>query len=107
MTLPDRGTEDWFRYTKALIVRETRAMDSIQIARRAAQRLVADWDSLDDDLKASLLSSIIISYSRPFLHAPAYPSRHLREQPNFDRELHEHLLELRNKLIAHSDEEYA
>jgi hypothetical protein len=64
-----------------------------------------DWDHLDDELKSALLYSAIIHYARPFCFKKNYGGKKLRNSVGFDAELHEHLVNLRNELIAHQDNE--
>ena len=107
MTLPTRGSVDWFKYQKAQILRHARALDSISSALRLVSRLCKDFDTIDAEINSALLSTVCINYSRPFVQTPSYPVRHLKAQKQFDPNIHQHLVELRHKLIAHSDEAYA
>ena len=55
--------------------------------------------------------SAVVTYARPFLKTKnkygetsgEYPIRRLKDNARFDLKLHEHLLHVRNKLIAHDD----
>jgi hypothetical protein len=107
MTLPNRGSVEWFQLQKEFTLVDVRALDSISAAYRSADKLRADFDSIDREVNSSLLTNICVSYARPFSQKPHYPHRFLREQPQFDVGVHKHLLELRDKLIAHSDSDYA
>jgi hypothetical protein len=107
MPLPTRGSVEWFPHQKKVVLRDARAFDSIAAAYRLAIKLRAELETLDTEVNSSLLSTVCINYGRPFSQPPTYPYRGLKGHPQFDVEIHEHLLELRNKLIAHSDEEYA
>lgn len=107
MSPPDRGTCDWFAHKKRSIVRHARAADSFVAAERSVLRLLNSWETLDDELKSGLFFSAVVGYAVPFLHKPEYPSKHLAKHMGFQKKLHAHLLQLRNKLIAHADEDYA
>jgi hypothetical protein len=95
------GWPTWFRTRRRAAADYVRALDSIEQAAAAIERILRDWSILDDQLKSSLLHSAVIDYARPFSFKPNYGGRRLHRHPLFDLELHGHLLELRNKLIAH------
>ena len=72
------------------------------------RRLLEGWTTLDAVVQSALHARAVISYAEPFVHEPwAYQTKELKSVPGFDAEVHDHLLELRNKLIAHSDEEFS
>jgi hypothetical protein len=58
---------------------------------------------LDDVLKSALLHSAVIHYTRPFNSKRDYGGNKLKQHAGFDRELHDHLFDLRNSLVAHHD----
>jgi hypothetical protein len=66
-------------------------------------------DSKDFILLSSIFQTAIVRYAKPFLNNQTefgkikYPIKHLRDIPGFKQELHEHLLDLRNKFVAHDD----
>src|SRR5689334_8109063 len=51
------GSPEWFRRRRRVAADYVRALDSIEQAAAAIERLVRDWDTLDDQLKSSLLHS--------------------------------------------------
>jgi hypothetical protein len=82
-----------------------RALDSVEQATAAIERMLKDWSTLDDQLKGSLLHSAIVHYARPFSRKRDYGGKRIYQHRLFDLELHAHILSLRNKLIAHQDSE--
>jgi hypothetical protein len=105
---PDR-TVAWFEKLRRRCVDHYRALSSIQAAHKYALRLYDSWDALDVDLASALHAAGVIAYARPFTSAKTnvgkvqYPVRDLKREPGFDLVLHDHLLTLRDRLIAHSD----
>ncbi len=49
----------------------------------------------------------VVSYARPFVGDRPFPKRLISKQPGFRDDIHQQLIELRQKLIAHSDAEFA
>jgi hypothetical protein len=86
-----------------------RALGSIGMAHNYAVRLCEAWDALDEVIKSALHVAAVVAYTRPFTAAITktgklqYPVRDLKREPGFDTGLHDHLLVLRDQLIAHSD----
>lgn len=70
------------------------------------EKLMASGDHL---LMSSAFCFAVVKYAKPFIETNAsfgktrYPVKHLKGLKGFDSKLHEHLLELRNTLIAHDD----
>jgi len=95
------GSPEWFRRRRRVAADYVRALDSIEQAAAGIERLVRDWDTLDDQLKSSLLHSVVMHYARPFSFKRDYGGKRLHHDPSFDVELHAHLLSLRHNLIAH------
>jgi hypothetical protein len=60
---------------------------------------------LDDDVKAALHDSAVTHYTRAFGSRRDYGGKRLQLYSGFDIDLHEHICDLRNKLIAHHDNE--
>lgn len=102
-------TTAWFERMRRRCVDHYRALASIELAHKYAFKLHDGWDYLDDELQSSLHVSSVVAYTRPFTSAKTaagkvqYPVRDLKREPGFDSELHEHLLKIRDRLIAHSD----
>jgi hypothetical protein len=86
-----------------------RALLSIRIARDSAVAILQQWKSQSPENNSALHSSCVIAYARPFTHAVTksgkvtYPTKKLMAAPGLDKELHVHILDLRNRLIAHGD----
>lgn len=65
--------------------------------------------SKDHLLLSAVFCFAIVKYAKPFTDTETsfgrtrYPVRHLKVESDFDHELHTHLIELRNTLIAHDD----
>ncbi|QKK01287.1 MAG: hypothetical protein HND55_00690 [Pseudomonadota bacterium] len=56
--------------------------------------------------QAAYVTSMVISYSRPFTESrgwPKFPKRILRVLDTEQKQLHRHLLDLRNEVYAHTD----
>jgi hypothetical protein len=52
--------------TTGITANYLRALDSTEQAALAIDRMLRDWNQLDDDLKCALLYSAIIHYARSF-----------------------------------------
>jgi hypothetical protein len=107
------GTPEWFKDQKRIMVSHARALDCITSARRSVASLIANWENPDPEVRAALHSAAVISYARPFSRNrddfgkwPSYPVQRLERTRAFDPSLHGHLVDLRNKIIAHHDSEY-
>lgn len=110
MPIPEKGTLEWFALSRRRCVDHMRALLSIRYSHNNALSILELWESPNDNLKAALHSACIIAYSRPFKSAKtkrqgkvSYPTRSLMAAPGFDQDLHRHMLDLRDRLIAHSD----
>jgi hypothetical protein len=89
-----------------------RALHSIQQAHRYVTKILKNWGKLDADLASALHASSVVAYAKPFSRTETnksgdkkfqYPIRDLKREPEFDQELHSHLITMRNELIAHGD----
>jgi hypothetical protein len=67
----------------------------------------------DPDLRASLHTSGVISYARPFVSNTradgtrgAFPKKRIKKHTNYIEGVHRELIDLRQKLVAHSDRDY-
>jgi hypothetical protein len=101
---PDRLDETLYRCAQHL-----RAWAAIAMANDYIGKIV-DEPGLDPASLSAFHSAAVVAYSRAFTEARSrrgkisYQTRPLRRStPGFDKALHEHLLELRNTLVAHSD----
>src|SRR5262249_43067763 len=86
-----------------------RAYDQINQAYRCLTKLSRDSDTLDKIVQSALFTSAVIHYARPFgdnrggsISFSKYRFKDLK-QARVDRVFHDHLLDLRNKLVAHQD----
>lgn len=107
--LPTRGSAEWFEQARRRCVDHLRTLLSLRMARDSANAMLQHWNSQSAEANSALHSSCVIAYGRPFTNAATkrgnirYPTKNLTATPGFDKELHLHLLDLRNRLIAHSD----
>lgn len=107
------GTRDWFVAARLDLLETTRALQSLNMAAGTADALASRWDELDATLRFALLTSTIISYGRPFTDRRTdrgvrrYKLKRIANEPGFDVTLHRHILQLRHKLVAHSDEDFS
>lgn len=97
----------------------TQACNDAKLGIKAYQNLVGSLHGFDRFLSLVptkdhiLLSSVfcfaVVKYAKPFVDTETpfgktrYPTRHLKSASAFDAELHRHLIELRNTLVAHDD----
>jgi hypothetical protein len=106
------GTVEWFDWLHLAISDHARALNSILAARSAAEALRRNWENPDLEVRSALYTQIVVNYARPFIpnvvngRMRTYPINDLKRQADFDRALHKHLVDLRNKLLAHADSEY-
>lgn len=107
MSRAAEGSPEWFANCRREVNDHIRALDCFERAAQNIDRMLRDWDTLDDELQqGALFDFAIIRYARPFLKnqdGRAYAIKHLKSHPGFDRELHGHICDLRNKLVAHHD----
>jgi hypothetical protein len=79
------------------------------MAHDAIQRLLKSWSTADPTINYSLHFAAVTLYARPFLPTPTsrgkiqYPVKRLKGAPGFDQELHLHIVDVRNRLVAHRD----
>ena len=100
------GSSGWVKSRARAIASDARALDCFAAARNGAAALLRHWDSPDAEVKSALHSAAVVNYARPFSDNPVYPIKRLKGHPGFDLTLHRHLVELRNKLIAHANSRY-
>jgi hypothetical protein len=81
----------------------------IRMAHDAICKLLHSWASADATVNYSLHFTAVTLYARPFLPTATssgkvqYPIKDLKETPGFDQELHQHIIDVRNTLVAHRD----
>jgi hypothetical protein len=104
-----KGTVDWFEQARGRCIDHLRAALSIRIARDSAKAILQNWGNGNLISSAAFHVTAVISYCRPFVDARAkgmkifYPAKTLLSSDRFDKDLHSHILELRNRIIAHAD----
>jgi hypothetical protein len=101
------GTVEWFGHRKRAIIEHAKAIDDFGVAARAFRRLVELGPDGDPEVHAALHTQGVISYARPFIGPVPVSKRLIASDPGFENEIHEQLLVLRHKLVAHSDAEFA
>ena len=104
---PERGTEAWFVTARSRCVDHLRALASVRSAAEYIDVLLAARHGVQ--VEGALHSAAVIAYAQAFTEARTrhgkvrYKTRALKEAPGFDGKLHDHLIRLRNQLIAHVD----
>jgi hypothetical protein len=100
---------EWFELSRMRCVDHLRALLSIKTARDSATAILRDWNSQSPESNSARHSACVIAYARTFASAltnkgkVAYPTKRLMAALGFDKELHIHILHLRNQIIAHGD----
>jgi hypothetical protein len=110
MNAQNKGTVEWFEGSRRRCIDHLRGLLSIKLARANAAEILRNWTSQSIETKHALHSACVISYARPFTQSATsagkkitYPTRQLRNAIGFDKDLHTHILDLRNRIIAHGD----
>ena len=112
MVKPSYGSRNWFIAARLDLLESTRALQSLNMSAETAHALATRWAGLDTTLRFALLTSTVTNYGRPFVnrHTDAgvrrYKLKRIAGEAGFDVMLHRHLLQLRQKLVAHSDEDF-
>jgi hypothetical protein len=109
------GSIGWFKARKRELLAHVRALEDFRTAYALISRLVEDTDGENDvteQLRGALYMSAVVTYARQFLPSNTnygerrtYPTRHLKSDARFDQKIHTHLMDVRNKMIAHDDGE--
>jgi len=95
------GSPEWFKVRRCAIADYIRASDAIGVAASSIHRILDDWETMDDEIKRALFHSAVIHFARPFSDRRDYGGSKLKRRAGFDRELHDHLIDLRHDLVAH------
>ncbi len=95
-----------------------RALDDVKLTAKALQNMTASVSYFermaterDPLLLSSLFCSAVVRYARPFSQPPAgkgnraYPLKQLKRRDDFRTDVHDHLMGIRNTLVAHDDME--
>jgi hypothetical protein len=110
-----RGTPEWFKRERLFLIETAKAVDSFSAAVSSFQKLVELGVTADTDVRSALHTTGVINYARPFTnnrsgkggHRTNFGERIVRGHQGYDDKIHQQLMVLRNKLIAHSDGDYA
>jgi hypothetical protein len=107
-------TPAWFKRKKLSLIETAKAVDSFSAAASSFQKLVELGTTENADVRSALHTAGVISYARPFSNnrseggsRTSFPKKDLKHHQNFDGNIHDQLMLLRDKLIAHSDADYA
>jgi hypothetical protein len=101
------GTAEWFYHRKRQIIAHAKATDDFAFAVSTFRALIKAEPEGDIEPQAALHSAGVVSYARPFSCDPIFPKRLVGNQPGFRDDIHNQLILLRHKLVAHSDAEFA
>ena len=104
------GSEEWADDIKENARQHVLAHHDVLVAHLFIKKLVDDWDTLDDVLRAALFQSAVTVYARPFIRnrssnktSRQFSISELKNDAGFDKALHDHICKLRQTLIAHHD----
>jgi hypothetical protein len=104
------GSEEWASVIIEDTIKHLLARHDVIAAHLFTKKLVDEWDTLDEVLRASLFQSAVTVYARPFVDNRSSTGRNrrfsisgLKNAPGFHRDLHDHVVDLRRTLIAHHD----
>jgi hypothetical protein len=113
VTQPTLGSVEWFKHERLHLIEFAKAIDSFGAARCSFQKLIKLGLDGDPNLRASLHTSGVISYARPFVSntradgiRAAFPKKVIKKHTNYIEGVHRELIDLRQKLVAHSDRDY-
>jgi len=96
---------------KDRVLLDARALDDLRLARHHFENILRLWAAESGlHVRGAIYQAGVVTYSRPFVFGrrgsyPAYPIREFAGVANYDRAIHEHLLLLRHRFLAHSDRE--
>jgi hypothetical protein len=108
MARPARGTAEWFKREKLDLLKHLKAVDSFAAAAGNFQKLVELGHTTETEVVgAALHTAGVIHYARPFIEKNRFRSGIIKKHSDYDERIHRQLIDLRNKLIAHSDSDYA
>ena len=111
MQKPTEGTARGSEVARRQCVDHLRALLSIRMAHDYMNVLLGNFENCQPLVASGLHAASVIAYGRPFtptktkIGKVAYNIAALKRVEGFDRQLHAHLLEIRNRLIAHADYE--
>jgi hypothetical protein len=105
----EKGSSAWFVQARQICIDHLRALLSVRMAHEYIVAILGSWGTVDITIEAALHSACVIAYSRAFTAAATkcgkltYSTKSVKAAPGFDGELHKHILDLRHRLVAHSD----
>src|SRR5690242_12517989 len=108
----EEGTAAWFEEARHKCVDHLRALNAVREAGRYARIILDLWGINNFEVLSALHVAGIISYARPFQYSKSgggrifYSTSYLLRSHGFDKDLHRHILLLRDKIIAHSDYDF-
>jgi hypothetical protein len=91
------------------LFRHVKALEAAQRCDEYVTRLIEQYDVLDKIIKSALFTSVIIQYGRIFKgnerkgKLEFYPIKKLKETIAFDETIHNELLTIRDRFVAHQD----
>jgi hypothetical protein len=106
---PQEGTHQWMSQLHDNAALHIRALHQINQALQSALKLQEAWTSLEGVVHSALFISTVVHYTRPFTNNRGakgfrkYDVVELKKNAAFDQKLHDHLLYMRNTLVAHQD----
>lgn len=86
-----------------------KAYQNLEGSLQGFDRFLSLIQTKDHILLSSTFCFAVVKYAKPFVDTETtygrtrYPTRHLKKETTFDPKLHQHLIELRNTLVAHDD----
>ena len=86
-----------------------KAFHNINRSESLMRRFAGEKDSQDHEVKEALFQAAVVNYAKPFVRTEtskgrkALGTKDFKHVSGFDIDMHGHILELRNKLIAHDD----
>jgi len=102
-------TEMRLKRTKQDCLLWLKAFHNLQRASKLLKRFSEKINSRDHQIKEALFQAAVVSYAKPFIRTDmenrqaSLSTKHLKLDKCFDSVIHEHLIDLRCKLIAHDD----
>jgi hypothetical protein len=108
MARSDLNSPEWFTREKFALIEHLKALDGFSEAMNSFQKLVELGGTAATEVRAALHTASVIYYARPFITDKyKFSKKIIKKHPDYDEGIHGHLLHLRNRLIAHSDRDYA
>lgn len=96
----------------ARVIKDARTLDDLQKSLSYFNEVATLWEELQDrPALHAIYKAASVTYCRPFIPSrspgarpvPGHPIREYQGEVGFDRSVHDHLLDLRNRFLAHAD----